>query len=266
MKKSIEFDSNNNKIQGKFYHAEGEPPFPTVLLLSGFPGNEDDVLGLGQKMIQYGINILTFNYRGIYKSEGIFSLQNTYEDIQAASTYLHQEEVICKFKVDASKLILGGYSYGGGMALAYAAKYPGFKRIFAIAGADHGEFAREYKRNPTFAEMIDTIFEELKSPAGPVRFEGKAAEGKAAEGKAAIEELTQNPTPYDLRINATALANRDSWDDTNATIEHHLLPFYRALVNTNAQKVQITAFQDNHEFEKSREELAATIIRWIKSP
>ncbi|RLC34418.1 MAG: hypothetical protein DRH33_09350 [Candidatus Nealsonbacteria bacterium] len=152
MKKSIEFDSNNNKIQGKFYHAdEGEPPFPTVLLLSGFPGNEYDVLGLGQKMVQQGINILTFNYRGIYKSEGIHSLQNTYEDIQAANKYLHQEEVICKFKVDTSKLILGGYSYGGGMALAYAAEYPGFKRIFAIAGTDHGEFAREYKRNPLFA-------------------------------------------------------------------------------------------------------------------
>ena len=150
---------------------------------------------------------------------------------------------------------------GGGMALAYAAKYPGFKRIFAIGATDHGEFAREYKRNPLFSEMIDAIFEELKSPAGPVRFEGKAA----------IEELTQNPTPYDLRINATALANRDilligGWDDTDRTIEHHLLPFYRTLVNTNAQKVQITAFQDNHEFEKSREELAATVIRWIKSP
>jgi hypothetical protein len=147
------------------------------------------------------------------------------------------------------------------MVLAYAAKYPGFKRIFAIAGTDHGEFVREYKRNPLFSEMIDAIFEELKSPAGPVRFEGKAA----------IEELTQNPTPYDLRINAIALANRDilligGWDDTNVTIEHHILPFYRALVNTNAQKVQITVFQDNHEFEKSREELAATIIRWIKSP
>lgn len=261
MEKSIEFDSNNNKIQGKFYHAEGEPPFPTVLLLSGFPGDEDDVLGLGQKMIQHGINILTFNYRGIYKSEGTFSLQNTYKDIQAASTYLHQEEVICKFKVDTDKLILGGYSYGGGMALAYAAKYPRFKRIFAIAGTDHGEFAREYKRNPLFSEMIDAIFEELKSPVGPVRFEGKAA----------IEELTQNPTTYDLRINATALANRDiliigGWDDINVTIEHHILPFYRTLVNTNAQKVQITAFQDNHEFERSREELAATIIHWIKSP
>ena len=109
--------------------------------------------------------------------------------------------------------------------------------------------------------MIDAILEELKSPAGPVRFEGKAAN----------EELMQNPTPYDLRINAAALANRDilligGWDDTNVTIEHHILPFYRTLVNTNAQKVQITAFQDNHEFEKSREELAATIIRWIKSP
>lgn len=261
MKKRIEFDSDGNRIQGKFYHAEGEAPVPTVLLLPGFPGNEDDVLELGQRMIQHGINILTFNYRGIYKSEGTFSLRNTHKDIQAATAYLHQEEVVSRFKVDTSKLILGGWSYGGGMALAYAANHPGIKRIFSIAGTDHGQFAREYKRNPTFAEMADAMFEELKSPTGPVRFEGKAA----------IEELAQNPVPYDLRLNATALAGRDilligGWDDPNVTIEHHILPLYRALIDADAQKIQIVAFQDNHAFERSREELAATVARWVKSP
>ena len=84
MKVPVEFDSEGKKIQGKFYSAKGEPHLPTVLLLQGFPGNEDDVLELGQRMSQQGINTLTFNYRGTHQSEGTFSLRNTLKDIQAA--------------------------------------------------------------------------------------------------------------------------------------------------------------------------------------
>jgi len=167
--------------------------------------------------------------------------------------------VIRKFQIDTGKLVLGGYSYGGGMALAYAATHPEIERIFSIAGSDHGEHAREYERNPAYAAMLDAMFEELKSPTGPVRFMGKAA----------IGELVQNPAPYDLIPNATLLANHDilligGWDDQFNSIEHHLLPLYRMLVAANARKVQIAACQDNHAFERSREELAAIVIRWVK--
>jgi len=259
MKIPIDFVSRGFKIQGKFYLAVGESTFATVLLLPGFPGNEDDVLELGQSMSQCGINALTFNYRGTYQSEGTHSLGSTLEDISAAIEYLHQEGVIRKFQIDTDKLVLGGYSYGGGMALAYAAIHPEIKRIFSIAGTDHGEFVQEYKQTPAFAEMVDAMFEELEFPTGPVRFVGKLA----------VEELIQNPAPYDLRLNATILANRDilligGWNDLNVTIEHHILPLYRALVEANAPKVQIAAFQDNHAFESSREELAAIVIRWVK--
>lgn len=216
-------------------------------------------------MSPHGINALTFNYRGTHQSKGTFSLQNTLEDIRAAIEYLQGDDVIREFQVDTSRLVLGGYSYGGGMALAYAAGHPEIKRIFSIAGTDHDEFAREYMRNSTFSEMIDAMFEELKFPTGPVHFPVHF------EGKEAIKVLTQNPDPYDLRLSATALANRDilligGWDDLNVTIEQHILPFYRALIDANARKLQIIAFQDNHAFERSREELAATVVRWVKSP
>lgn len=260
MKVPIEFISQNYTIQGKFYSTEGKPPFPTVLLLPGWPGNEDDVLGLGQTMSQHGINTVNFNYRGTHKSKGTFGFKNTLEDIQAAMEYLHQEEIICKFQIDTDRLILGGYSYGGGMALTYAFSHPEIKRIFSIAGTDHGEFAREYMRNPAFTQMIDTMFEELKFPAGPVHFEGREA----------IKELTQNPDPYDLNLGATALTDRDilligGWEDLNNTIEHHILPLYRALVTAGAQQVSIVAFQDSHEFEECGDELAWSVVRWVKS-
>ena len=254
----VEFVSQGCKLRGRFYHALGEPPFPTILLLGGFPGNETDVLELGQGLSQHGVSTLTFNYCGTYQSEGTFSLRHSLEDIHAAWMYLHEEGVIRNFQINTGRLLVGGYSYGGGMALVYAAGHAEIKGVLSIAGTDHGELARAYKRNPVLAATIDAMFEELKAPTGPVRFKGKGG----------VEELTQNPAPYDLMLSAAALANRDilligGWDDLNVTIEHHILPFYRVLVASNAPKVQIVTFQDDHLFEKSREELVQIVADWI---
>jgi dipeptidyl aminopeptidase/acylaminoacyl peptidase len=188
-------------------------------------------------------------------------LRGTLEDIRAAIEYLDQPEVIRRYHIDTDRLVLGGYSYGGGMALAYAAQHPKVQRVFTIAATDHGEFARECQRNPAFAQTIGALFKELESPNGPVRFVAEAA----------LEELVRDPEPYDLRSHATDLANRDllligGWDDSNVTIEHHVLPFYRALKGARAQSVQIAAFQDDHAFERSRERLAEAVVRWVKSP
>jgi dienelactone hydrolase len=216
------------------------------------------VVEFGQAMAKQGISMLTLNYRGTHKSGGTFGLHNTLEDIQATWAWLHRERTIHQFKLNTENLVLGGYSYGGGMALAYSAQHQEVGRVFSIAGTDHGQFARDYLHNPTFAEMIDTWFDELKFPAGPVHFEGRDA----------VKELTQNSDPYDLKLGAKYLANRDilliaGWDDLWVPVESHILPFYRALVGANAQKVQIDAFQDNHLFENSYEQLVDAVIDWI---
>jgi len=260
MKKLIEFLSQAYRVRGEFYLVEEEAATHTAILLPGFPGGRGDVLGLGQRMAKHGINTLTFNYRGTHGSEGTFSLQNTIEDIQAAYAYLRQDQVIREFQVNPDEIVLGGYSYGGGMALLYTMSHPEVKRVFSISGTDHGEFTREYQRNSALSEAIRASYEELKFPVGPVNFEWNDA----------VEEITQNPDLYDLRLGANALASRDilligGWDDKNVVIERHILPLYRALVEAKTQKIQIAAFQDDHAFERSREELAATVIHWVKS-
>ena len=260
MKIPIEFVSEGDRIQGQFYRATGEPPFSTVLLLHGLPGDVEDVLGLGQRMPQSGINVLTFNYRGTHRSEGAYSGHDTLADIWAAERYLRQAETMDRFQIDADNIVLGGWSYGGGMALAYAASHADVRRVFSIAGTDHGEFARQYQRNPAFAEMVDAMFDAIMSPTGPVR----------SLRRTVIAELLQNPAPYDLRLNAKALADRDilligGWDDRIVTIEQHILPLYRALAAAEAREVKIVAFQDDHDFVTSRAELAETIVHWVQS-
>jgi fermentation-respiration switch protein FrsA (DUF1100 family) len=233
----VAFSSDGVHLKGNLHAAEGEGPFPTVILLHGFPDNKNDVLGLGQKMSVAGINALTFDYSGTYQSEGEYSLKNTQSDINAAYQFIHQPKNLTRFKVDESRICLGGHSYGGGMALTYAANHPEITNVFSIAGTDHGEFAREYSRNAAMAEMIDAWFEGLKAPSGPIRFEGKAA----------VKDLLDNADMYDLRKSAPLLAKRSillvgGWDDKQVTMEGHLLPLYRALKKENAKNLRFIVY------------------------
>jgi dienelactone hydrolase len=80
----ITIDRNGVLLKGKFFISESPDISSTVILLHGFPGGESDVLGIGKKLAQSGINALTFNYSGIYQSEGKCSWDNMQLDITAA--------------------------------------------------------------------------------------------------------------------------------------------------------------------------------------
>ena len=261
----ITIDRNGVHLKGKFYISEGTGKFPTVILLQGFPGNEQDVLGIGKKLSGVSINALTFNYSGTHQSEGEFNFENTQKDIKAVFEFIYHSKNIHQYKVDTTRIYLGGYSYGGGMAFTYAANYPEIKSVFSIAGNDHGAFMKEYNRNPEMKKMIDKMFDELKVQTETVRF----GPGGTPKGIAELRIIELNPT-FDLRNCAPLMAPKDilligGWDDRGVSIENIILPLYRALKNENAKKVKITAVQDNHTFRNSREELAQTIIEWIKT-
>jgi len=78
----ISFEIDNSALKGWFFPARGKGPFPTAVLLHGFPGNDRDVLGLGGALMKAGMNAVAFNYRGTWGSQGLYiagnSLQDTY--------------------------------------------------------------------------------------------------------------------------------------------------------------------------------------------
>jgi pimeloyl-ACP methyl ester carboxylesterase len=261
----ISIDRSGVLLKGRFYVAEGTGFLPTVLLLQGFPGNETDVLGVGKTLSESGINTLTFNYSGTFKSQGRTSLENSFLDIKAAFDFLHNSENIKKFKIDTTSVFLGGYSYGGGMALTYSIKHPEIKNVFSIAGVDWGEYYMEYIRNPEFKKTTDASMAKMAGMTEQIRFEkGAMPDEVTKDGIIRLDSI------YFLRKSAPRLANKDiliicGWDDPMATVEQIILPVYRALKKEKAQNVQINAFQDGHYFSKTRAELAMVIIRWIKT-
>ena len=261
----ITIDRSGVLLKGKFHVAEGTGFLPTVLLLQGFPGNETDVLGVGKILSESGINTMTFNYSGTFKSQGRTSLENSLLDIKAAFDFLHNSENIKNFKIDTTSIILGGYSYGGGMALTYSIKHLEIKTVFSIAGVDWGEYYLEYIRNPEFKKTTDGNMAKMASMTEQVRFEKGAMPDEITQGG-----IVHLDSAYFLQKSSQTLALKDiliicGWDDPMATIDQYILPLYRALKKEKAQNVQITAFQDGHYFSKSRAELAMVIIKWIKA-
>jgi predicted esterase len=261
----ITIDRSGVLLKGKFHVAEGTGFLPTVLLLQGFPGNETDVLGVGKILSESGINTMTFNYSGTFKSQGSTSLENSLLDIKAAFDFLHNSENIKNFKIDTTSIILGGYSYGGGMALTYSIKHLEIKTVFSIAGVDWGEYYLEYILNPEFKKTTDGNMAKMASMTEQVRFEKGAMPDEITQGG-----IVHLDSAYFLQKSSQTLALKDiliicGWDDPMATIDQYILPLYRALKKEKAQNVQITAFQDGHYFSKSRAELAMVIIKWIKA-
>jgi len=51
-------------------------------------------------MVMNRLNVLTFNYSGTHKSEGLFSFANTQLDINAAYKFLLQTENVKRFNID----------------------------------------------------------------------------------------------------------------------------------------------------------------------
>lgn len=252
------------QLKGKFYIAEGEGKFPTAILLHGFPGNEKDVLGIGEKLSQAGINALTFNYSGTHKSEGKASHKNNLSDINAAFNFLYKSENISKYKIDTSIIYLGGWCHGGGLGLAFAVSHPEIHTVFAIAASDQGAFFSEYVSNPEMKGNIDEGFAEMSSK-GSVRFDVGALPHEIAEK--GIDKI--NPA-LDLKKNAAALAQKNilligGWDDDLTTIDKFLLPLYRALNKEKAKNLTIAAFQDDHYFRKTKDEVAKAVIDWLRT-
>jgi dipeptidyl aminopeptidase/acylaminoacyl peptidase len=255
---SVEFMNEGTCVRGRFFQPVGTTPVITLLLFPGWPGDPTDVLGLGALLAEQGTNVCMFNPRGLQQSEGIHSHANTQQDIEAALQWLKQADVQKRFGVDTTRLVLGGHCYGGGMAMAYAARDPSIRRLISIAGNDHGEFARETQRNAQFAENIRRGMLSTRAPEGPAKFDYDAG----------LKELVDHQNIYGLRENALILADRSilligGWEDDLVTVDQFLLPLYRALRGAGAAKVTFLVYHTDHEFSNVRQRLASDIANWL---
>ncbi|MEL6537313.1 MAG: alpha/beta fold hydrolase [Bacteroidota bacterium] len=108
--------------------AAGEAPKETVMLLHGLPGNERN-LDLAQALRREGRNVIYFNYRGAWGSQGEFLYSHCLEDVTAVMDFFEVPENASKYRIKPNAYILFGHSTGGGLALLSGAEDDRVKQI-----------------------------------------------------------------------------------------------------------------------------------------
>jgi dienelactone hydrolase len=261
MKKPIPltFESNGANIHAIFYQASGVKPLPVVILCHGFPGGTGDIFGLGERLMKDGFNALAFNYRGTWRSEGMFTVANSLEDVISAIRYVKSSSAIRELNVDPSSITVLGWSYGGGMALLGSLSDAEARRVICIAGGNLSEVGRMMKQSDEFNQAILKMVDQSISESG---FSSLPAEELFADVFAHMDK-------YDLVKHVEALSSKDiliigGWRDQENTIEHHVLPLYRALQRHGAKQMQIEIFDADHSFADVRSQLADRIVSWLK--
>jgi acetyl esterase/lipase len=100
------------------------------LLLHGYPGNERN-LDLAQAVRAHGWNVIYFNYRGSWGSQGEFSFRHCVEDVQSVVDYCKQNA--SKLQVDTNNIVLFGHSMGGFVCLKALQEIASIQKGFVLS-------------------------------------------------------------------------------------------------------------------------------------
>lgn len=152
-------DSQGCKLLGGLYRAAGETPRPTIILLHGVPGAEQN-LDIAYALRDAGWNCLYFHYRGCWGSEGAYSFSGLKDDVHAAT-----EWVLRQPSVDVNRLALVGSSMGGYLVFTAGAVDLRFKALVSICPlVDPTKVTLPTEMLSEFAAMLNGITaQELRS-------------------------------------------------------------------------------------------------------
>ena len=257
---SIDLRNNGIKLDAKFYPVKKTEKVPTVILLHGFPGNQSSPLGLAEKLNTAGFNILVFNYQGSYLSEGDFSFDNCIDNAGAALDFLFDPEIQVQFKIDTSRIVVCGYSFGGTIAIESAIYNDKIRNIISIANDDHSVSLKKAAADSVYRKSYMQFITKSFEPAGPFR----------GDLKAQMVLYLQNVDRYDLVKNAESLKTKNilfivGWLDKTSFLEVNTLPLYRTLQQLHAESISIKGFESDHRFNNVIDDLTNTITEWINS-
>lgn len=256
---NVVIDSEELRLHGSLYQSHEPGRHTTLLLFHGWPGSPVDVCGMGERLVEHGINVLVVSPRGMHESEGTNTFAGTLQDIGASLRWLRDPEVSKRLQVDVENIVLGGHSFGGGMSMAYAATDSSIRRLISIAGTDHGELARQYEASESYASALREMIKTTQAPTGPVRFDLEYS----------FKELVEGKEVFGLRENAGKLVDRSilligGWEDVSTTVDQFMLPLYRSLKRAGAEDVTFHVYHDDHGFGEVRDRLEEDILAWLE--
>jgi pimeloyl-ACP methyl ester carboxylesterase len=242
--------SHGSGMNAVLYLASGARPHPTLLLLHGFPGNEQN-LDLAQAARRAGWNVLTFHYRGSWGSGGDFSFLGAAEDTHAALAFLEDPANDARYRIDPKRIAVAGHSMGGYMAADAAADDPRVVGLFLIDPWNIAADARTLGTPQGRKGWHDEAVGDLPPLSG-------TSEQKLAD------EMQANVDRFDLTKRTIGFGRRPvdiiGAQRGRGAAQTRLLNAVRAAGNTRATGA---VWPTDHPFSDMRIALASELVRWL---
>jgi len=237
--------SGNSLLAGFIYSANGVQKHPTLLLLHGYPGNERN-LDMAQVVRSHGWNVIYFDYRGSWGSQGKFSFKNCVEDVINVVSFC--EKYQDSLHIDTSNIVLFGHSMGGWVCLKAIQQLPTIKKGFTLSTWNIGD---DYKKVSTEKEMLRKAYEPNVG-------------GNYFVLNTSLKELytpvVQNQTYFNLVNDGKGLADKQ----IIMLDEHHgNKQIADTIKNANKSYFEYEVWQTDHPFTNKRVSLINKILTFL---
>lgn len=240
--RELQIPSGGSLMQGFMYKANGKQKHPTLLLLHGYPGNERN-LDLAQIVRAHGWNVIYFNYRGSWGSQGKFSFENCVQDVVNVVDFCKKNRDL--LQVDTANIVLFGHSMGGWVCLKSVQQLPSVRKAFALSTWD--------------------IYGDLKnarSEAEIIKLASRGGENFVLNSsiKEIFMPVLNKPGYYNLANDAKALADKQL-----IMLDEHSLnaKIAGAFKKENKAYFDYQVWQTDHPFSNKRVALIKLVLSFL---
>lgn len=248
--------SHGVQLLGIFYQAAGAGNHPTVILLHGFPGYEQN-LDLAQAIRRAGWNVLAMHYRGSWGVGGTFSLAHAIEDADALVEFARSPAAAEKFHIDGGRIVVIGHSMGAFNAAFALAHNPSVLGAVMIGTWDVAGPAREMGAMPRQQMIARLEKDNATEPADFLPLQG-------TDPHALAVEIVDHRDAWDLSRLAPAIGQRPvlllTADDGNTPGTVRL---EQALKAAGDRHVELIHSATDHGFNGLRIHLETMVLDWL---
>ncbi len=247
MRRNVEFNSKGSKIRGVLVTPDkGTGPFPIAVMGGGWCYVKEIVLPhYAQAILNDGVAVLMFDYRGLGESEGEVRQHidpwGQVEDYKNAISFVAKQP-----EIDSQRIGIWGISYAGGHVIIVGATDPRVKCIVSTVPVVEGwETMKRCHGERKFAKLLDLVMQDRIR-----RSDGQPSAMMPMSHLDPDNNLSSWPFPHVNEIfqriketEAPRHEHRNTIESMELLLQYNVFPYAKMILNTPTQVV--VAEQDN---------------------
>lgn len=250
----ILISGKRGKLLSVLYTAGGAGPHPTVLLLHGIPGCEQN-LDLAHALRRAGFHVMTFHYSGSWGSDGNYALRHNLEDTETVLDYVLSDSQHC---IDKEHIFAVGHSMGGFVCGHLTARRPEVKAGVLLMPCDIGRLPMIDREDAHSGQIIREVLEDA------------AQWLSGTSGVELVREVMANSQNFSLENLAEVLAQKPLLCiagalDSYTPQELHCVPLANAVRAAGGTMFRLESYPTDHFFSDFRLSVADTVIEYLQS-